>query len=69
MTEQIAEILKNDLGVKENYQHAPKRVTGKTCKLGSRLTPNSETFRELEFSRAGHLTFHTLRTRKKTQSI
>jgi hypothetical protein len=27
MTEQIAVILKNDLGVKESYEHAPKRVT------------------------------------------
>ena len=27
MSEHIAEILKNDLGVKESYQHAPKRVT------------------------------------------
>lgn len=25
-TGHIAEILKNDLGVKENYQHGPKRV-------------------------------------------
>lgn len=27
MTEHIAEILQNDLGVKESYEHAPKRVT------------------------------------------
>jgi hypothetical protein len=44
MTEQIAEILKNDLGVKENYQHAPKRVTAETSKLGSRLNSQLRNF-------------------------
>jgi hypothetical protein len=27
VSERISNILKNDLGVEESYQHAPKRVT------------------------------------------
>jgi hypothetical protein len=39
MADQIAEILKSDLGAKQNYQHASKRVTpgGDHLKLPSLL--------------------------------